>query len=359
MNKHRLLLTISLVVLLLAVSAAAGTPNVRYKDIRALGMGGPGIATMNDFSAVMYNPAQLVRAEFHVDLINIQVNVGKDITDMLSFYDDHQTTFDGWSDADTVDQDALIDAMTPFDDNWMGVGAYPQIGVSFPNFAVGVYGASDVRFRADKGVFNPKAYVDGVADLVFTAGAAMELPVGFLPHKLYGGAAIKIIRRNQIEHFKLAADDVELGTVLDSLRGETVSGFGLDIGFLYELTSNIDLGMKVTDLIGNIDGDAPPRVVNVGSAWQLMPKLKLAADLNDMFFTKGENIFNKLYFGAEFTPISILPLRAGFGQGYPSIGAGLKLGPLDLDGAIYGVEFSDHPGGDGDYNYAFRLKLGF
>ncbi|MFH1686009.1 MAG: conjugal transfer protein TraF [bacterium] len=359
MNKHSLILTISLVVLL-AVSAAAGTPNVRYKDIRALGMGGAGIATMNDFSAVMYNPAQLVRAETHIDLINIQANVGKDITDMFSFYDDHKDTFDDWDGATESEQDALLKDMTPFDDNWMGVGAYPQIGISFPNFALGVYGASDVRFKADKSVFaDPRAYVDGVADLVFTAGAAMELPVSFVPHKLYGGAAIKIIRRQQIENFKFSADNVELGTVYDSLSEETLTGFGLDVGLLYELMPDIDLGMKITDVIGSIDGDAPPRMINVGAAWHMTPELTFAADFNDMLFTRGENIFNKLYFGAEFTGIPILPLRAGFGQGYPSIGAGLKLGILDLDGAVYGVEFSDHPGGDGDYNYAVRLKIGF
>ena len=39
----------------------------------------------------------------------------------------------------------------------------------------------------------------------------------------------------------------------------------------------------------------------------------------------------------------------------------IKIGavlPLTGDGAIYGIEKSDSPGGEGSYNYALRLKLG-
>jgi hypothetical protein len=52
-------------------------------------------------------------------------------------------------------------------------------------------------------------------------------------------------------------------------------------------------------------------------------------------------------------------LRGGIGQGYPSFGAGLNLGVLVIDGAIYGIERGSAPGSDSDYNYALRLKLGF
>jgi hypothetical protein len=198
-----------------------------------------------------------------------------------------------------------------------------------------------------------------VADYVFTGGAAVELPVNFLPNKLYGGAAVKIIRRYQVEQLTLSASDVDVSSSYDTLVEESLSGFGLDVGALYELMpGRMDVGMNIQDLIGSIDGDAPRIRVNVGAAYHVTRNLMLAADFNDIFFSEGESMFNKLYFGGEFSGLGILVLRGGFAQGWPSAGAGLKLGILDIDGAVYGVEHSDHPGGDGDYNYAVRLKLG-
>lgn len=348
-----------LLVVALAVGAAAKPPNVNYRDIRAVGMGGAGIATMNDFSATMYNPAQLVRAERHFDLINVQATMGNDVIGMFDFYDEHQETFENWDDATPDERSVLLNDMSEYDDNWMGFGAYPQIGFSLPNFAVGIYGAGDVLFKADKGVFDPRVYMRGVADYVLTGGAAIELPVNFLPNKLYGGAALKIIRRYQVRELTLSASDVDVSTAYDTLVEESLHGFGLDVGALYELIpGRMDLGMNIRDLVGSIDGDAPPIQVNVGAAYHVSRDIMLAADFNDVFFSEGENVFNKLYFGGEYSGFRILALRAGFAQGWPSVGAGLKLGILDIDGAIYGVEHTDHPGGDGDYNYAVRLKLG-
>jgi hypothetical protein len=115
----------------------------------------------------------------------------------------------------------------------------------------------------------------------------------------------------------------------------------------------------VVDLIGSVDGDRVPTAVNVGAVWHPHRKLTVAADYNDLFFNVGENMFNKLYLGAEYRPLPILPLRAGFGQGWPSVGGGLDFKVVQLDVSIYGIEHSTHPGGDGDYNYAVRLRAGF
>lgn len=358
--KYRYSLLLIAALLLIAGSAAAGTPNVRYNDIRALGMGGAGMFMFDDFSALMYNPAQLARTETHLDLINIQANLGKDIVDMFNVWQDNKDVIENWDDTTVAAQTKVWDDLTPFDDNWMGMGAYPQIGLSLHHFAVGVYGAANVEFKSDKGIMiEPRAYMKGVVDYVFSGGAAIELPSTLLPNKLYCGAALKIIRRYQAEQMRLGADDVDIGDSFDTLVEESKHGFGVDAGFLYELLpGRVDVGMKITDLVGSIDGEAPPMIFNVGGKMNLGNRLKLEADFNDLFFNRGENMFNKLHFGAEFRPIPILPLRAGVGQGYPSVGAGLDFRALSIDAAIYGVEFSDNPGGDGDYSYALRLKLG-
>ncbi|HUV29937.1 MAG TPA: hypothetical protein VMY05_02430 [Acidobacteriota bacterium] len=343
---------------------AGSARNVHFIDVRALGMGGAGVTTFEDFSAVMYNPAMLARAKFRLDIVNVQLRLGKDVTDMLKFYSDNQEVFDNFLDTTKEEQDKLLDGLAPYDDNWMGFGAYPLLGLTVPNYAVGIYGASDVEFKADKGIFEPRIYIDGVADFVLTGGAAINLSrllsLGMIPNNLYGGAALKIIKRYEIQELRLSASDADLGTTLDTLIEDSKAGFGLDIGLLYELIpGQVDLGAKVVDLLADIDGEKPPMLVNIGASWRVMKRILLAADWNDFFFHKGENVLNKLNFGGQVDIGSVLAARAGMGQGYPSIGAGLNLGSFALDGAIYGIERGDAPGRDGDYNYAVRLKLGW
>ncbi len=359
----RLFIATCVSLLALAGIVGAGPPNVRFVDVRALGMGGAGITTMNNFSALMYNPALLARTGFHLDIVNVQVRFSKDILDMFNFYNDNQDVFDDFENNTLAAQQKLLDDMAPYDDNWMGIGAYPQVGLTFPNFAVGAYGSADVEFNADKGIFEPRVYLHAIGDYVITGGLAYKLPhslrFNLLPNDLYAGVALKIITRYEVEELKLAASDVELETAYDSLIEESKSGFGIDLGFLYELVPNrIDLGIRVVDLMANIGGDKPPTIFNVGASFKLSQRVVFAADYNDFFFHRGENIFNKLYFGAEINLARILALRGGIGQGYPSFGAGLNLGVLAIDGAIYGIERGNAPGNDSDYNYALRLKLG-
>ena len=67
-------------------------------------------------------------------------------------------------------------------------------------------------------------------------------------------------------------------------------------------------------------------------------------------------LFTKLYMGGEFNLLSILKLRGGFYQGYPSFGFGL-LGLLNY--ALYGRELSTMPGLMPEWNHVISLSLGF
>ena len=348
----------ALLWLLIVGVAAANPPNVDFHDIRALGMGGAGVATARGFSATMYNPANLVHSDFELDLLSFQATVGTDITDLIQFFGDYEDTFDNWDTAPREERDQLLKGMTRFDDNWMGFGVYPGVGIVVNGLALGAYGAAYVDFRADKGVIDPRVYMRGVADYVFTAAYARELPTNIIPHRLYLGAAIKIIRRYQATSIKMSASDLDMEQAYDTLIEQSLPGFGLDLGLLYELSADMDFGLKVTDVIGRIDGERVIPKVNLGFGYYPARRLSFAADINDLFFVEGESFFNKLFIGAEYNIVKWLPLRAGIGQGYPSAGIGLHFGVIELDGAIYGIEYTDTPGGDGDYSYAFRLKLG-
>ncbi len=354
----RPILARTILCLLVVGAAVASPPSVDYRDIRALGMGGAGVATVRGFSATMYNPASLVHSHLDLDLVSFQGTIGTDITDMIQFFGDHTDIFDNWDEATRAQQDRLLEGMTRFDDNWMGFGLYPQSGIVIDGLAVGAYGAANVDFRADKGVIDPRVYMRGIADYVFTAAYARELPTTIVPHRLYVGAAVKIIRRYQATSIKMSASDLEIDQAYDMLIEESLSGFGVDLGLLYELSANTDLGLKITDVIGTIDSRRPITRVNLGFGYHPSKRLSFAADINDLFFVEGESFFNKFFVGAEYDIVKWLPVRVGVGQGYPSAGFGLHFGVVEIDGALYGIEYTDTPGGDGDYSYALRLKLG-
>ncbi len=361
--KYKILI-LSIFLITLAGVAYSGSPNVSYVSVRALGMGGPGITTMTDFSAVMYNPAQLAKCEFHLDILNIQARIGKDAFDMFNFYKDNEDIFDAMEDASEADQDKIYDGLAPFDDKWIGFGGYPTVGFSTRNFGGGFYMAADADVKTDLGIMEPRAYLHGVGDYVFTAGMAFEMPdvtrLGFFNNNFYGGAAIKFITRYYVEELRMKASNLDFDEVADTLQTSKNSGFGIDLGLVYDfIPEKVTFGLKINDVIAKIGDEKPATIFNIGASWQFNRNLLFAADYNDFFFHRGENIFNKLNFGAEYSVGNILFLRGGFGQGYPSFGLGLNLNHIFiLDGAIYGIEKSDAPGGEGSYNYAVRLKLG-
>lgn len=352
---------------LLGASALGATRNVCFRDIRAIGMGGAGITAMDGFTALMYNPALLSRAETSVDVITIQANASKDVFDLLSFINDNEEIIDNFTDTvrfSDADRDRFMDDAAEFDNDLVGAGACPKVGLAMKNWAAGAYLVSDAAVKLDLGIFEPRVLITGDADLVFTGGYGTKLPkdwISFLPNDLHVGGALKIINRRTI-YFESMASDTDFDNILDSLKenAETETGFGVDLGFLYELKpGKVDVGMKVVDLLSSVGGETPPIVVNIGGSYYITETIIVAADYNDLFRTRGVNVFNNFYFGGEARFVNdIFAVRAGFGQGYPAIGAGIDLNVVRLDGAIYGVERTCAPGGESETNYALRLKIG-
>ncbi len=357
------ILIIGVMVLCLSgPKTSAEVPNVNFQDVRALGMGGAGLTTIDGFSSLIYNPASLAKAEFGLEIINVQANMSKDIIDLIDFIDDNEDVFDDFDILTDEEQEQLLKDMDKFDNNSIGVGVYPKIGVVFKGVAFGVYGTGNVDFKLDKGIFDPKIFAIGHVDVVYSAGYGTKLPlgiIGFLPNDLYVGGALKIINRSFV-NYKSAASDADFETVLDSLEENETNGFGVDLGALYEvIPEKLTVGLKVTDILSDIGDEKMPMIVNIGASLKLNEALLLSADYNDFFMHRGASFFNRLYLGGEYSLGNILLARAGFAQGYPSVGAGLNLGAIQIDGAIYGIEKSKSPGGDGDYNYSVRLKIGW
>ncbi|MCB0384048.1 MAG: hypothetical protein KDD43_01545, partial [Bdellovibrionales bacterium] len=69
-----------------------------------------------------------------------------------------------------------------------------------------------------------------------------------------------------------------------------------------------------------------------------------------------EQLGKKIHLGVELG-LPLVDIRAGFYQGYYTLGAGLSLGLLRVDAATYGVEMGEYPGQLEDRRYVVQLTL--
>ncbi len=349
--------------LLCAATASAGSARDEYFDTRSLGMGGTATTVSTGFASLVHNPALLARAEMGIDIVNLQVRMGQDVPDMFNFYSDYGEAFDVYNDTSLSVQEALLEGLTPYDDKTIGFGGCPNVGLTKRNFAAGIYGTASAEFRTDKGVFEPRVYLSGRIAQVFSVGASMEIPKDWtmfiLPNKLHGGAAVRVAKIWDVRQIRMSATDIELGSTLDTISTDAVTGFGLDIGFLYELSpGRVDVGFTANDVIADIDGDKPPTIFDLGLSFRPTERLVLAADVKDVFFHDGENFFNKLHAGAELKIGPAFAARCGVGEGYPSFGAGIEFKQFALEGAVFGRGLGETPGTRSEWNYAGRIRLG-
>jgi len=325
-------------------------------DIRALGMGGAYCAYGDTWGAFLYNPALLANTGFHLAVPDLQFGFDKTATDVLKFAKDNQERFEDFENLSTQEKQDFLDDMTEFDDRWVTVYLGPSVGVTMKGFAFGVYDVARARFKLDRGIYEPRLFADVTTDIVFVGGHGL-----YLTDKLALGANGKIISRRNSGLVHIKASDMESSTeivdkAIDRLE-KAVTGWGLDVGALYNLNSKTTLGASILDLMGTIEGGKTDIIMKLGIAYYLFPRLALTADLNDTFNRGGNHLLNKIYLGANAS-FEVIDLRFGYHKGYFSGGIGLNLFILGLDYTYYGEELGPAPTVDKQWNHLFRVRLG-
>jgi hypothetical protein len=208
-----------------------------------------------------------------------------------------------------------------------------------------------------------------------------------LPGKLSVGTNLKYIMRGRLEENKrsvLAFDDYT-----PSLQKGT--GFGADVGALYEINDQWNAGMVISDIGGtmltfsettsggitkpsfsdvikpqlNVGGAFKPNKIYYwpGKYWDIgTTHLTLLADVNDITNSDqqlfSESFFMKLHIGAELK-WKMLAFRGGINQGYPTFGVGLNLLFLRLDYAYYVDELGQFAGSLPEPNHMITIAFRF
>jgi len=341
-------------------------------DMKALGMGGAFVAGGDNANALVYNPALLGRAQFGLVIPSLRFRLDNDFLEVANFAVDHRDDFalydslytDPLDSSSTQALSDFLDAMTPYEDRWGKTRFAPMISFTFKNFGIGVYNTTDIWIKVDKGIYNPRVYGQAVSDLVFLTGYAHPLR-----EELTVGVTGKYISRRRSGLVRIATSDLGgtneiLKPAYDRLRVDE-RGVGLDLGILYAARPRLDLGVVLQEAFGQIGGENMPRNLKVGVAYRCgtIPWLPLkdgvvAADVEDLLFTSGDSVFKRVHFGGAMT-LSVFDVRAGFNQGYPSVGLSLNLFIFKINYVYYGEESGRLPGEDADWLHALELAVGW
>jgi hypothetical protein len=360
MINKRIMSVIFVLILIISSNANAIEYNRLYRGVRPMGMGGAFTAVADDENALYYNPAGLaLNQTFHMGLFNPIAGLSKDTYDLIN------TDFDNFDDAAALEV-FMRDFVGTYQHAQLGL--FPYIGFTSDNVGIMMAGFANVQIGASvRNLADP--YLD--TRIFFDYGAYVGAGFNVAEDNSFkiGVAAKFITRKNVIEKFyssQLSDDEFE-----DKLEDEYMKegdGVSADIGFIYSMGDTFKLNIAaVAQNVPEMDmGDAEDikTIVNAGFALITdlsFAKFTLAADFRDVAMNDGEDddIGKRLHVGAEFRFNYLLAVRAGFNQGYYTLGATVDIWVIRIDAATYGEEVGAYAGQREDRRYLLQITIGW
>ena len=339
-----------LLIMLLILSTmvyGAVVSSTFYETSRALGMGGAYTAVADDFSMLMYNPANLSKNQpLHISILKLEIEINQKTLDFASWLASNSGKLSGnfttWS-ADDLNR--LINAGIFLDvgDNFSVTGINTPLG----NFGVGAFVKATANVALSQVILDVRARLSALVDVTVPVsyGTVLNLPLindaaNFLGGGKFGlGVTAKLIQRYSYLDNKsiLSLSSFDPQDIIKKLANPQ-TGKGFDLALNYTLPSWAStfsfVGRDVYTVIGT-DTVAANWVFGYALQPNLIPgvPLTLSLDVNDLF---GSTTFmSKVSVGAEVNLIGLAVVRGGFYQGWSSFGVSL-FGFLDY--ANYGVE---------------------
>lgn len=340
-----------LAILALALSAALGghaeAAELRAfgQNIRALGMGGVRIASGEEASVLLWNPAGLHYSEgMRLDLFGVGLGTNG--------YQNYQT----FTQLGTIDG---LDSLGPLYGKPFNLNANAYAAMSLPNIGFAVFdeGWTDL-------VFNNPAFPELNVKYYNDYGYALGAAYGF------GGASVGLSVRRITRAGGTQTIGAELlngfdtSTVASMFTDEGV-GYGVDLGLMYKAPVIFSPTVWATwQNVGQTEFQlskgtvTPPGIrdsVTLGASIDGsvgLAGMALGAEYRHVGLA-GEQLGKKIHLGAEVSLLN-MDFRAGFYQGYTTYGFGLDLFLFQLDAAYYSAERGAYPGQTPDE----RLNIG-
>lgn len=330
---------------LIAVSAKADERFEFFNGVRALGMGGTQVATVNDETALLGNPAALGRLrDYFWTLADPEGEIGQETqrvigADVLAFIDPQET----------------LEKATEM----AGYRLY-QRGQVFPsfvytNFGFGLYGSWVTNAITDKPATVMDLYMRN--DIAWVMGFNFR----FFDGRIKLGFNARAINRVLIDD-----DAIPVASTGLTVKGLSREGFGVasDVGLImtapwqwlptlaavYRDVGVTSYTMNDGLLHNNSDNTPPPRTpatLDVGFSVQPIvgrqSRLTIAAEVRDVLIKvedkdTEDDLSRRLHYGFELNIKDFLFFRAGMNQGYWTAGAEMSMFKYQLQAATYGEE---------------------
>lgn len=365
MNKDVLKYKFILLILLLALSGRtfAGERYEFYNGVRQLGMGGVSVATVNDETSLILNPAGLgkLRNKF-LTVIDPEIGMSENVYD---FFSDNDFDY-----SELISAQDILNTLIASPDEHYHLNAQLFPSFVMPNFGFGVLGSwsydgevvsdsseFDVRYRNDLSVllgYNIRLF-DGRVKLGFSGRyinrAEVDTTVASTSTDLKWGTLVQ-------EGTGLAADVgllltgpwTYLPTLGAVVRDVGNTSYSMGSGMLYDdrpvpdtTLQTIDVGFSVTPILAK----------NI--------RLQIAADYRDVLDSEEESeAIRRIHGGMELNIYDHIFLRGGYNQGYWTAGMELSFQFIQVQLASYGEEIGD-VGGDAkeDRRYVFKCAFRF
>ncbi len=341
-------------ILIFSAKLHAGAFQEMYTSVRALGMGNAYTAVVNDSDSMFYNPAGLSRVEgINWNFLDPQIGLNG-----LTALEKAQAFADSGTD------------LSAFLNELYGTNIWVHAGVksiiTLPNVGFGVFGAADVDLNLSNPAF-PNLNLNYVYDYGITAGFAFPIVPKFLNMGIAGRRTTRTGARIPLGVSTIGELDPE--TIQDSLNN-VGNAFALDLGLnltlpgLFEPTLSFvwqDVG--VTNFVLDKGSEAPPSdrdemILGFGMVIDL-PLLTITPAIDYKYMNReGVQFAKKFHLGVELD-FPMFDIRAGFNQGYYSLGVGVNALLFRVDAATYGVELGEYPGQLEDRRYIIQITFEF
>jgi hypothetical protein len=349
-----------LLVLLFCLSSSAGAQEVYefYNGVRALGMGGAGVATVNDETALLINPAGLGKLrDYFITVADPEGEVGTE-TEQIA----------GMDVLDMSDPQKALEKtnLKPGKHLHTRGQIFPSIVV--PNFGVGILGKSQVDASNDGTLMK----YDYTNDYAIVFGFNFRLWNGII--KL--GATTRIINRTEIHEDTIDVNST--GNTIDTL-GKEGMGVAADSGII--LTAPIRFLPSIAAVYRDMgrtsytfkDGmlhdtllrpDSTPEKIDVAMSISPILGKKLRStwtvEYRDVKTASDEqDSMKRIHAGAEFNIADALFIRGGMHQRYWTAGMELSMFNYQFQAASYGEEIGTYPIYKEDRRYVVKFAFRF
>ncbi len=327
---------------------------------RSLGMGGAGVAVVDDADAVHLNPAGLTQLSWpgdgfapldslgykrdKIDLWGLGIGFDPGPENLLSiwrFWNQYRSTIDSGrkNPPALLENQKMLNDLYKYDRKPLPVDASIDMGGAIHDLAGAIWSREEVVLQMDHGAITPKAMLKFRTVTAIEGGTARS----FLDERLSLGIGYRIVaisteeREYDLVELRSKASDAPMRVLLNSasdLRRTEDWGHGLDLGFLWFQTPGWRFGGSVRDLGMKLDQTFVTPNVTLGTSWA--PKSFQRNDIwarkinfglsmeNILYDTLGYKPLSKLDFGAEWMQ-TVIPylltgrISAGFKGGYPTL----------------------------------------